>query len=329
MGQFSGSSSPHAGSRCLISFHYSSTRLQRTKKPSLSWLPCDALDFRFSGAKRVPCSREPRVRIALPPLSPTAPLEHGTSTPPRRRARRHRRSPGRRARRRSQRRELGSRAAVDWGSARRSCRSPARRGRVIARGGAEHGWSKPSPRCPRPRRWRRGRRRSHPRPRPSRCSSPGTSRSWPRPRRRPGQAPLSPAPPASPSDLIRSASATGSHGSRLCCGRRRPPRGPERGRRTRPPWARRGHPHTGRAVVDLELRVSGGLPAPALRCARTAGERGGQPTSESVRSGWRERDTEGLHGAEVLLRRPRGGWLVAMHVFDEMTHRREQGKDGW
>ena len=149
------------------------------------------------------------------------------------------------------------------------------------------------------------------------------------PRRRPGQAPLSPAPPASPSDLIRSASATGSHGSRLCRGRRRPPRGPERGRRTRPPWARRGHPHTGRAVVDLERRVSGGLPAPALRCARTAGERGGQPTSESVRSGWRERDTEGLHGAEVLLRRPRGGWLVAMHVFDEMTHRREQGKDGW
>ena len=117
MGQFSGSSSPHAGSRCLISFHCSSTRLQRTKKPSLSWLPCNALDFRFSGAKRVPCSREPRVRIALPPLSPTAPLEHGTSTPPRRRARRHRRSPGRRARRRSQRRELGSRAAVDWGSA--------------------------------------------------------------------------------------------------------------------------------------------------------------------------------------------------------------------
>ena len=181
MGQFSGSSSPHAGSRCLISFHCSSTRLQRTKKPSLSWLPCDALDFRFSGAKRVPCSREPRVRIALPPLSPTAPLEHGTSTPPRRRARRHRRSPGRRARRRSQRRELGSRAAVDWGSARRSCRSPARRGRVVARGGAEHGWSKPSPRCPRPRRWRRGRRRSHPRPRPSRCFSPWTSRSWPRP----------------------------------------------------------------------------------------------------------------------------------------------------
>ena len=28
MGQFSGSSSPHAGSRCLISFHCSSTRLQ-------------------------------------------------------------------------------------------------------------------------------------------------------------------------------------------------------------------------------------------------------------------------------------------------------------
>jgi len=148
MGQFSGSSSPHAGSRCLISFHCSSTRLQRTKKPSLSWLPCDALDFRFSGAKRVPCSREPRVRIALPPLSPTAPLEHGTSTPPRRRARRHRRSPDRRARRRSQRRELGSRAAVDWGSARRSCRSPARRGRVVARGGAEHGWSKPAPVSP-------------------------------------------------------------------------------------------------------------------------------------------------------------------------------------
>ncbi|KAG2555667.1 hypothetical protein PVAP13_8NG036802 [Panicum virgatum] len=103
------------------------------------------------------------------------------------------------------------------------------------------------------------------------------------PRRRPGQAPLSPAPPASPSDLIRSASATGSHGSRLCRGRRRPPRGPGRGRRTRPPWARRGHPHTGRVVVDLERRVSGGLPAPALRCARTAGERGGQPTSDGAR----------------------------------------------
>ena len=93
--------------------------------------------------------------------------------------------------------------------------------------------------------------------------------------------------------------------------------------------AHRGPGAGTRTPAVLSSTSSGGLPAPALRCARTAGERGGQPTSESVRSGWRERDTEGLHGAEVLLRRPRGGWLVAMHVFDEMTHRREQGKDGW
>ena len=32
-------------------------------------------------------------------------------------------------------------------------------------------------------------------------------------------------------------------------------------------------------------------------------------------------------GAEVLLCRPRGGWLVAMHVFEEMTKRKEQRKD--